>query len=64
MGFKLGITPVLVAMERNFNNCVQLLIHSGENVNTKSPHGETLLAIAAQNDNYTAMHHCQMLEQL
>ena len=42
IGFKLWITPVLVAVERNFNNCVQLLIHPGANVNTKSSQGETL----------------------
>ena len=57
IGFKLWITPVLVAFERNFNNCVQLLIHLGANVNTKFLQGEKLLTIAAQNGNYTAMHY-------
>ena len=47
----------MVAVERNFNNCVQLLIHSGANVNTKSPQGETVLTIPVQNGNFTAIHH-------
>ena len=30
--FNFGITPILVAVERNVNSCVQLLKHSGANL--------------------------------
>ena len=47
IGYKSGITPVLLAVEKNFNKYLQLLIPSVANINTKSPQGETLLIIAA-----------------
>ena len=55
-GYKSGITPVLLAVEKTFNNCLHLLMPSVANINTKSPQGETLgVIIAAQ--NYTGMNH-------